>query len=396
MARVLNARGAHMRGCSTGGSRVGAAAQGRRIAILVFAAGALLHAQTARLRPAPLVSLPAPIVDGNSPAFWDGEVLKVFTSSGLQMAMRGANLFSLVNSAPPVIDAPGHYPPLWIEGIWRDEDGTVYAWYHHEADGGCAYRGLMTPMIGALISYDGGETFHDLGIILSSGSVPNCLAANGYFAGGHGDFSVILDTNRRYFYFLFTNYGGPEAEQGVAMARMAFEDRANPAGAVYKFYEGEWTEPGIGGRVTPVLPAAVSWDRLNTDSFWGPAVHWNTYLRCYVILLNRACCKARWPQEGVYVSFTADLSDPASWKAPAKISYSQELDFFPGYYPQAFGMEVGESDTRAGEVARFFLQGTSKWEIIFSREPDPQPWFGFMAEAPPEFESAAPDLKPAE
>jgi len=180
------------------------------------------------------------------------------------------------------------------------------------------------------------------------------------------------------------------------MARMAFADRTHPAGAVYKYYGGQWKEPGIGGRVTPVLPAAVSWDRLNTDSFWGPAVHWNTHLRRYVILLNRACCKTQWPQEGIYVTFTPDLSNPASWKEPVKIPYSQELDFSPGYYPQAFGTRVGESDSLVGEVGRFFIQGISKWEIVFSRQPDPQPWFGLMAEAPPEFDAVLPELWPDE
>ena len=68
----------------------------------------------------------------------------------------------------------------------------------------------------------------DLGTVLEAR--PNTLkpeAQNGYFAGGHGDFSVILDQEQRYFYFLFDNYSGPLEHQGVAVARMAFEDRAN-------------------------------------------------------------------------------------------------------------------------------------------------------------------------
>src|SRR5512140_1782857 len=105
------------------------------------------------------------------------------------------------------------------------------------------------------------------------------------------------------------------------MARMAFKDRGNPVGAVYKYHQGDWSEPGVGGMLTPILPATVSWDRADSDSFWGPAVHWNTYLERYVVFLNRACCKPRWPQEGIYVVFASDLSNPSTWTMPGKIPF---------------------------------------------------------------------------
>jgi hypothetical protein len=223
--------------------------------------------------------------------------MKVYTSTGKPVSMSGSSVFDLRLDRAPTVDSPAHYP-LWIEAIWRDEDGLVYGWYHHEPSGLCGGK-LSAPQIGALVSSDGGQTFHDLGIVLSSGDPINCAARNGFFAGGHGDFSVILNRERQYFYFLFTNYGGPPQNQGVAVARMAFEDRANPLGAVMKFHQGEWTEPGIGGAVTPALPARVAWENSGADSYWGAAVHWNTYLERYVVVLNRACCSPNWPQEGI-------------------------------------------------------------------------------------------------
>ena len=51
-------------------------------------------------------------------------------------------------------------------------------------------------------------------------------------------------------------------------------------------------------------PPAQAWhdadDRV--DAFWGPAVHWNTALEQYVMLLNRAKDE-NYAQEGIYVSF---------------------------------------------------------------------------------------------
>lgn len=96
--------------------------------------------------------------------------------------------------------------------VWQDIDGRLFAWYHHEPGGVC--DSLTAPQIGALVSTDGGRTFNDLGIVLSSGYPNDCASRNGYFAGGHGDFSVILDREQQYFYFLFGNYSGPLRARG--------------------------------------------------------------------------------------------------------------------------------------------------------------------------------------
>ncbi|MCL4402879.1 MAG: hypothetical protein M1436_09495 [Acidobacteria bacterium] len=335
-----------------------------RFPILILGVTALAHAQIAFLRPASTVTMPTPMVDGNSPGFWHGDTLTVFTSTGYPVSMSGPGLLNLGPDVSPVVQPGDHYP-LWIEAVWTDEDGTVYAWYHHEPGGVCSNNKLTAPRIGALVSTDAGRTFQDLGIVLSSGDPVNCGAQNGFFAGGNGDISVILDQNREYFYFLFTNYGGAPENQGVSIARMAFADRANPAGMVQKYYQGEWSEPGLGGRVTPVFPAVVPWERSNTDSFWGPAVHWNTSLNQYVLLLNHACCKPNWPQEGIYITFNPDLSNPSGWTQPYRLIDAKQIGFAPGYYPQVFGLGEQHTDTLAGEVARFFIKGVSKWEIVF-------------------------------
>jgi hypothetical protein len=199
-------------------------------------------------------------VDSNSPAFWRDGQLNIINSTGHPILTKGRDQLLMYLGSPKEVhvDVDDHFP-MWIEAVWQDEDGTLYAWYHHEPRGVCPGSSLTMPSIGALVSSDGGASFTDLGIVLASGDPADCLAHNGFFAGGHGDFSVILDRNQRYFYFLFGNYGGDSAGQGVAMARMAFEDRASPVGAVWKYHEGAWEEAGLEGRVTPIFPASVSW-----------------------------------------------------------------------------------------------------------------------------------------
>jgi hypothetical protein len=324
-------------------------------------------AHRVELREAPEVAIPFR-VDGNSPAVWREGSFHFFTSDGTPTTAQGADQFSLSGVRKVTLDRTDHLP-MWIESVWLDSDGTLYGWYHNEPGGVCGSGKLTAPRIGAAVSYDGGNTFFDLGLILTSGDPPDCNAKNGFFAGGHGDFSVILDREQAYFYFLFTNYGGDPAGQGVAVARMAFEDRRMPVGAVRKYFHGEWVEPGLGGRVTPIFQAARSWQQSDTDSFWGPAIHWNARAETYVVLLNHACCEPGWPQEGIYASFNGELGNPAGWTAPVRIL--RNIGWAPGYYPQVIGLGPGDTDTMVSEAARLYVQGRSKWEIVISPgEPD--------------------------
>lgn len=331
----------------------------------------------ARLRPAPPLKMPHD-VDCNSPSHWDGETFYVFNSTGHPYRSFGKNLFRLGPARPAAFDnqASGG---RWIECTWRADDGTLYGWYHHEPAGLVPGTSLTAPKIGAVRSADNGAAWKDLGIVLEAR--PGTLkpdAQNGYFAGGHGDFSVMLDAGGRWLYFFYGNYAGDAAEQGVAVARMEWKHRDAPAGKVLKWHEGAFKEPGLAGRLTPTFPAVAAWERADCDAFWGPSVHWNTHLKRHVMLLNRARGKG-WIQEGIYVSFTCDLADPRGWTLPQKLR--------PGgnWYPMVVGLGRGSggTDKRAGRVARFFMGTASDAEIVFSLPGDAPPPAGPLSEHGP-------------
>lgn len=332
--------------------------------VYVLAVALTLQAQSVQLIPAERLAMPGE-ADSNSPAHWASGRFYLFNSNGNPIRTSGFN-FNTLGAARAVLFYDYTRPLRWIESTWQDDDGTLYAWYHHEV-GVCVAGEMSVPQIGALVSYDNGATFFDLGIVLEAGGEPNCQAANGYFAGGHGDFTVVLDRERSYFYFLFSNYAGETAEQGVAIARLAFEDRADPVGKVWKYFDASWDEPGLGGRVTPVFPVQGSWVDPFTDALWGPSVHWNTHLRQWVMLMNKSCCTPGWPQAGVYVSFNGDISNPRSWTAPRKIVEGGN------WYPQVLGLGEGETDKEAGQRPRLFVGGVSDYELEFSAEPAPPP-----------------------
>lgn len=322
-----------------------------------------MNAQKVEVREAELIYLPG-VADSNSPMHWNNGKLYVYNSDGNPLRSEGTSLTSLRNvRAAHIVDNPTS--PWWIEATFRDTDGTIFAWYHHELWDICDSAGggkyLSTPVIGALISKDNGQTFRNLGIVLRAGYEPNCNAENGYFAGGHGDFSVILDRERKFFYFLFSNYSGEATEQGVAIARMPYEHRYDQVGSVFKYYDGDWNSDGLGGPVTPIFTVKTPWERPNTDALWGPSIHYNRELGEFVMLLNHACCEPGWPAAGIFVSTNPDLSNPKGWSEPERIIERG------GWYPMTVGLDPGDTDKEAGAKARLFMGSDSFWEIYFRK-----------------------------
>ena len=259
----------------------------------------------------------------------------------------------------------------WIEATHKARDGKLYMWYHNEPP---LPGGRTAPRIGTMVSTDNGLSWRDLGIVIKAppGS-NNDASANKYFVGGNGDFTVIADHENEYLYFYTSTYHKDTAEQGVAVARMRYEDRDGPIGKVFKWHKGEWTQPGLGGQVTPIFTVQTDWHKPDADAFWGPSIHWNTHLKTWVMLLNRAKDKD-WAQEGIYASFNPDLGAPAGWTQPVKILDAADLEKSK-WYPQVVGIDTSrdETDKLAGKVARLFAAGVSKWEITFVRPGDDMP-----------------------
>ena len=332
----------------------------RRAIFILIAFGMLGQAQVARLVPAPLIRLPG-VADSNSPSHWTGGRLIVFNSDSLPVRSEGDGLDSL-GEVRAVRFYDYSHVPLWLEATYKAPNGILYGWYHHEVFLGCAGNPVSAPEIGALRSDDDGLTFHDLGIVMRAAGEGDCSTKNKYFGGGNGDFSVIADAAGEYVYFYYSNYSGDTASQGVATARMASEYLDDPVGHVYKYFESEWQEPGLGGRETPVFAAFENWASDRANAFWGPSVHWNTYLNRYVMLLNYTCCSTDWPASGIYASFGEDLSTPASWKQPVMVLEGG------GWYPMVMGLEEWGTDKLAGKVARFFMGSDSDWVIEFDWE----------------------------
>jgi hypothetical protein len=321
------------------------------------------------------------VVDSNSPVQWDGSTMYMFNSDDHPWRFSGPNLLRMGNPLSTSLGWPNDRLSIWIESTWRDEDGTLYAWYHYEPDDVCRSNAHLptAPRIGALRSSDNGATWKDIGFVLEAPlDSLRCNTGSPWDAGGEGDFSVILDREKQYFYFFFSSYVRQFPEQGVGVARMRYEDRANPSGRVWKWHRGQWGEPGLGGHFTPIFPARTNWHQKNADIFWGPAIHWNKYLNTFVIVLNHAM-DAAMTQEGIYITFNSHLAGPKGWTTPRKILSRDEIKKFMtgvrgdpvivgnGWYPEIIGTDKGETDKLVGRTGRFFMGGFSRLEIVFQQ-----------------------------
>jgi hypothetical protein len=340
------------------------------------------HAQTARVPTARFLSasrleLPGEI-DSSNPAVWslvDG-VQRLFVISswgGIPVRSAGASLESLQRTGPVAFSShPGH--GVWMEAIVPDAAGVWYGYYHHErpADS-CGRPDRQLPRIGAVRSADHGATWDDLGIVLDAPPGSDaCDSQNRFVLGGVGDVTAALDADAQNVYLYFSQYSRDAATQGVAVARIAWADRDQPAGKAAIWNDGAWlpaseSSTSDGGwsypSGTPLVRTTRPFhDRASeADVFWGASIHWNTYLEQYVMLLNRAK-DDQFGQEGIYVSFSTTIAEPARWSAPAKIMNGGS------WYPQVIGGDSGTGTDRiAGRRARFFMTGRSERMIEFER-----------------------------
>jgi hypothetical protein len=133
------------------------------------------------------------------------------------------------------------------------------------------------------------------------------------------------------------------------------DDPEGRPGTWFKYYEGDFTQPGIDGESTQI-------ESLMSAQGANPSVHYNTFLEMWIMVFHSwAGC--------IYISSSLDAYE---WSEPQQVQCSEDEDG-KAWYPTI----IGESDVLAGEKARLyyadFIDDERKFiekEIVFTRTDD--------------------------
>jgi hypothetical protein len=206
----------------------------------------------------------------------DGEFWVIYKNgyNGPVLRYKGTNIEDAVRQPDGTATFPvrGGYI---LGGMWYDAaTQTLYAPLHCEV---ARYPGAVRREVHLASSTDKGLTWKYLGPILTSPDAlgikhPVSEQSGLYWDGGDGDQQLYVDAKGGYAYLYTNHYYWPKVGANVKpvmerrVARCSLDDKMMP-GKWKKWYDGAWSEPGLGGMGTAV----------NAD-----VVTYNTYLKKFV------------------------------------------------------------------------------------------------------------------
>ncbi len=210
------------------------------------------------------------------PVMIDGEYWVIYKNGYNKPVFRfkGTN----IENATRQPDGTANFPlraPYILGGVWYDEaQKRLYAPMHCEQEG---YAGMVLREIHLASSTDKGLTWKYEGRLLTRDDPGQPARSGPAFSGlswdgGDGDHILYVDRRGGYIYLFTNHYLWPKTQAPAGgllrhhVARCAIRDKMAP-GKWWKFYNGQWSQPGVGGKASYVN---------------GYCVTYNTYLKKYV------------------------------------------------------------------------------------------------------------------
>jgi len=234
----------------------------------------------------------------------------------------------------------------WLYSVLRRDDRRMLGFYHAED-----HRFPLSPdsrftaykSIARCVSDDSGLTWSDRAQILTSNEAKPRKAA----WSGLGDHCVVWDESRRIYFCYFQEKG--------RLCMAASTDPEGRPGSWRKWFRGGFSEPGLGGRATPIPGLAG-------QGGGNPSVMWNTSLGRWLMVWHQ------W-RGGLWISASDNL---ISW-SPPKLLLARSSGADKVWYPtlidksdRAGGSSVlllyAEFPDKASTVRRFLVR-----EISFRR-----------------------------
>jgi hypothetical protein len=157
-----------------------------------------------------------------------------------------------------------------ISAAVRAETGELLAFYHAEDQEGMPAIGSGIPgfycSVALAVSAEDGTSFQKRGRVLA-GHLPT--KPQGAPDQGVGEVCVVAEPSGAYFYAFYTSHKRRDGRGvDIGMARCRRADASNP-GAWWRLHQGEFQEPGLGGKDTPVVTGGEH----GTDALFPHVVH---------------------------------------------------------------------------------------------------------------------------
>ena len=156
----------------------------------------------------------------------------------------------------------------WLESTYTDPSNPLFVrgWYHAETEAGCDASASTRKSVGYAESRDGGKTFTKPNYPYNQVITAPSQYTDG-LQGSEGDQHVIRVGDYFYMYFV-----AARDSHKIHLARSRVSDGGKP-GTWYKWYNGSFSQPGLGGESTAIASGSV------LGRAW---VSYNSYLREYI------------------------------------------------------------------------------------------------------------------
>jgi hypothetical protein len=274
-----------------------------------------------------------------------------FTTGGASFKLNGPNLAGLTLSSTPILTAPSPVPSpppydecgAWLQSV--EQDGSVVrGWYHSEK--ACDYSNhFQTHMsVSYAQSTNSGSTWtktdYPNNVVLTGSNAP-CPepCEDPPYKTGAGDQSVIRVGDYYYMYFTDTDQAWPDHTPtwGEGLARATVASGGGP-GTWSKWYQGSFSEPGLGGQATALILGSAAWSVSRSTTFEQLfAVLANPWITAPGIQVLNSTDGIEWHD---------DIASPlihfpdANWEDRVN---GGELYAYPSLVPEAGGTDWGAS-----------------------------------------------------
>jgi hypothetical protein len=208
-----------------------------------------------------------------------------------------------------------------ITSVFRDPiSGDLLGFYHAEDNTGLTAEDNPSVKaaywsIGLARSATNGRTFQSVGRTIGSSVSRDQMTRR---SQGVGDPHVVVDPTDSYLYAYYTDLTlrHEHDRTAIGLARCRIEDAAR-LDRWFKYYDGRFDEPGLGGNETAVVSPPASFP----SGVFQPHVtylsEWKKYIMVCCVLSDRDFHEERGDQGGIFYCYS---SDGVQWSEPELLS----------------------------------------------------------------------------